>query len=382
VHGNRRDAGRAGLLCALIAAGALASAAPAPAAPGRRVTIAVEGDSVVEGALTPLGLTRGLSPQISAALARGGVRRGGPGYLAPILGRFVFSRRVAPSFGPVPAGAWAIFGHDALPPGDGISGYAAVASSATATARIRIYGSDVGVLFTTATRATPFRVEVPGRTYRLDAFAPGKPHSSQVWLSLAPGGSRILTVRGPSKGALVFGGIIDRRPPPAGAVQVESENLGHAALLPQDALAPRITEALAAQRFDITVLLWSYLAELIGNTGGQPDRISADYERGLLARARLARRHGGQCVVADATPIPVASTVSARYAAIDTRVAAEAGCVHTAALAGLWPDASRGFEDGHTLIDDVHPTVPTYRRMAAALAPVLAPMVRRAAATP
>lgn len=340
------------------------------------MTIAVVGDSVAESSLTRGGATQGLAPQIAAALARRGFARGGQGYIPPMLSRWSFSRPVPPRLGPPPRGAWELFGYGRGPYSEGLSGYGALATSARATARLRARGPDIGVLYVTTPAPAPFTVRAAGRTYRLNAFAPGPPRPHTRWLKLPPGGVRTLTVNGPSRGLLIIGGAIDRRPVAPGRVQVETHNLGHVRLLPQEALAPRITGAFARQRYDITVFLWGYLAQVVGDPAGKPDALSEAYERGLLARARLARRGRGVCVISDTTPIPVPRAVAELYSAIHARVAATAGCAHTDVLSSLWDDPASAFETGHTLVDDIHPTLGTYRRMGDALATVLEPLVR------
>lgn len=372
-------------LARLIVAGCavLALACPSAAAAagtGKRVTIAVTGDSVVESSLTAGGATRGLAPQVADAFARRGFARGGQGFVATMLPQWSFSRVVAPTHGPPPRGTWALFGYGQPPFADGMSGYSALAAPTGATASVRVSGPDVGVLYTSTPTSTPFTVAVAGRTFRLDARAAGRPHASVKWIRLPAAGRRTLTIRGPSRGALTLGGVIDRRPVPAGRIQVETHNLGHVRQLPQEALAPRIVGAVAAQRFDVTVFLWSYVSEIVSDPAAPPSRMSAGYERSLLSRARLARRHGGACVVADTTPIPVARAVALQYSAIHARVARAAGCTHTKVLVHLWKDWAHSWERGETLIDRIHPTLSGYQSMAEALEPVLEPLVSAAAA--
>jgi hypothetical protein len=165
--------------------------------------------------------------------------------------------------------------------------------------------------------------------------------------------------------------VMDRRPPPAGKVQVEVNNLAHAGLLPQDSLAPRVIDSIAELSPDVTVFVWGYVAELIIGARAAPGDLGQSYEYGLLSRARLARRNGGRCIIADTSPIPVAAAIVRRFAAIHKRVAREAGCLYTPVLSTLWKNPDTAFDRGLTQVDNVHPTPASYRRMAEALAPAI-----------
>lgn len=360
---------------------ALTLAGPATtsaAAPGKRVTIAVFGDSVAEGYTVPAFLRRALVPQIGDALGRRGFAHGGPGLIPAMPYRWRFTRpryegQVVPSDG------WRMLGARERAGFDGPSGYSAVATSPAARASVAVRGPLVAILYTTTKASVPFAVRAGSRIWRLDPFAAGEPRPAEAWLRL-PRGARSITVYGPHSGALTFSGAIDRRPVGAGKVQVEVSNLAHAGHVPDRETQPRIIQSVAAQRYGVTIFLWGYVSQLGVDLKPKPGDLGDRYERALLGRARLARSGGGECLVADATPMPVAAVITRRFAAIHRRVAAKAGCAYTGILARLWTHPSTAFDRGITQIDNIHPTPATYRRMAESLAPLLAKLVRRRAA--
>lgn len=367
-------------MASLLATGLLSALGTAPAAAhpeGHRVTVAVFGDSVAEGYGTPGYRRNALVPRLLDVLVEeGDFVRGGEG-LKPVvpfqweLGEWVPQQGKQPP----PLRAWRLVGLGGLPAFDGASGYSAVARSPAAKAVLPVSDPLVTLLYTTSRESSRFTVQAGERVWEVDAWASGPPRPAGVELRLPPGARR-LVVRGPRSGELTLTGAIARQPLTPRRTQVEVSNLAHAGRFPQFDTAPRVLDAIAEQRFDVTLLLWSYNSELATSARPRPGDAASLYEPALLRRAQIARRHGGMCVIADSTPLPVPASVRARFSAIHRRVARQAGCSHTDVLARLWRNPWASHRRGLTQSDRVHPTPASYRRMARALAAVLGAQVR------
>jgi hypothetical protein len=356
----------------LASAGGLASGSGTRAAgAGRRVTIAVFGDSVAEAYTVPDFLQRGLVPQLETSMVAAGFQRGGVGLIPVTPFRWHFNEFVPYTVGPAPGDGWLLIGYG-LAGTDGPSGYSGLASSPLASATAPIDDPLVGVLYTKNTSSGEFTVTAGSATWTIDAHSTGPPTPAETWLVM-PAGATSITVHGPASGTLLFDGVVGRQPVGAGRVQVEVDNLGHMAHLLGRDFSPRVAASLTEQRYDISVFLGGYLSELIA--ASEPDSYrETQYAAALREHAALVRAYGGRCLIVDPSPLPVPARIAARYAAIDKRAAREDGCAYSDALADLWR-AATSVERGLTLTDDIHPTAAGYALIVRALRPELEKLV-------
>jgi len=347
---------------------------PAGAA-GRRVTIAVFGDSVAEAYDVPDFLERGLVPQIETAIVGGGFERGGVGLIPVTPFRWHFNHYVPVSLGPPPADGWLLIGYG-LAGTDGPSGYSGLASTPAASATVPISDPLVGVLYTKSAAAGPFTVTAGNQTWTIDGHSSGPPAPAETWLTM-PAGARSITVHGPTSGTLLFDGVVGRRPVGAGRVQVEVDNLGHMAHLLGRDFSTRVAASLTEQGYDVSVFLGGYLSELLA--AAQPGSYRENqYASALREHAALVRAYGGRCLIVDPSPLPVPAGIAGRYAEIDRRSATQDGCAYSDAISRLWNPAT-SVRRKLTLTDDIHPTAAGYRLIVRALLPELETLVREVA---
>jgi hypothetical protein len=366
-----RDALRAAALAAVILVAGIAVAASAGAAPrpGTRVTVALFGDSVTESLLVPDYLNNGLAPQLARAESSFGFRPGGVGLVPAAPFRWHFNRWIGFGSGPVPANGWLMIGYGLSAALDGPSEYSAVATSPQASATVAISDPEVDVLYSSTDAHCPFTVTAAGHTWSIDTFAPGPPTDAASTLEL-PRGRHELTVHGPSCGALWFDGVVAHRPAPTGQVQVEVDSLAHSGKLPWDGFTSRVQQSLIEQHYNVSVLLYGYIGEVVG---GQS--ISGKYLKAVTARARIARMHGGACLIVAPTPLPVPRKTISLVSKLDRSAAQRGGCTYTTVLEHLWSSPASAERQGLVLVDGIHPSTAGYKVIARALAPVVAKMV-------
>ncbi len=353
------------LVAAIGAAPAVASPRPATG----RVTVAVFGDSVVESALIPNFLQQGMVPQLSRAVWALGFAPGGVGLIPAVRFRWHFSH-VAP-FGSVsiPRNGWLTLGFGPLPDGfDGPSGYSAVALSPLATATVAVSDPEIEVLYTSTSVPCTFKVSSAGRTWTIDTFRHGANADTGTWITL-PSGRHELTIHGPSCGVLLFDGAVARLPVQRGTVQVEVDDLGHGGGFPSIQWNQRIQQAIIGQRYDVSVFMFGYLAEDVPG-------LSPAYVSSVTSRARIARKHGGACLIVQPTPVAAPQSAVSKISRIDRSIARQVGCTYTTVLAHLWSNANTAEQRGLVLADGFHPTAAGYKLIAAALAPVIAQMIQ------
>src|SRR5215207_2952087 len=222
-----RATGRRPVRAAAIAA-TLAACMPAAAngADGRRVTVALFGDSTAEGYHLRHPQRDSLAPRLADELVRRGYERGATGLIPAMPRRFKFNA-VAHTDVPTPApGGWTAIGAGALPGVAGPSGYTAYTESPGATATAAVDGSLVDVLYEAASFVPPFTVTAGAASWTIDpSLQPAGPASTTLEL---PRGTRWVTVHGPvTPGPFVFEGLVAHRPVTPGRVQVEVHNLAH-----------------------------------------------------------------------------------------------------------------------------------------------------------
>jgi lysophospholipase L1-like esterase len=335
-----------------------------------RITVGLFGDSTSEGYHLAHPQRDGLAARLQGELVRRGYERGAEGLIPAMPQRFRFNAVNRFDAGRAPAGGWLASGYGWGPGAAGPSGYSAYTTSTGASARAPVDGTQLQVLYEAAPFAPPFTLDGGGASWTIDPSAqPAGPAST--WVTL-PAGTRSVTVHGPQRpGPMAFDGVVVHRPPTPGRVQVEVQNLAHAGHGPGEDLNPKTVAELRAQAYDVSILFWAPLAEIFDPQRGP---IQASYVRSLLQRAQLARE-SGSCLIVGAYPLPAPRYMVTRVRAADRAVARQAGCTYTSALAHLW-NARTAVRRGWVILDGVHPTPRGYQRIAKALAPVVARLVR------
>jgi hypothetical protein len=370
---SRRALVPAALLSAMLLLAAMGAAPTAGASrrPGTRVTVGLFGDSVTESLLVPNFLQEGLAPQLDRAEVALGFAAGGAGLLPAAPYRWHFNKWEQFGVTPMPKNGWLTIGYGAGSAGiDGPSGYSAVAESPLATATTEVSDPDVEILYTSSPVPCTFQVTSAGHTWTIQTYRSGPAIDTETPIVL-PSGRHELTVHGPSCGVLSFDGAVAELPPPPGQVQVEVDNLGHSGQLPWISLSPRVEDALVGQRYTISVFLYGYIGEVVGER-----KQLAPYVSAMVARARIAREHGGACLIVAPTPIEVPKSAVTLVSGLDRTAAREGHCTYTTALTHLWSSPAVGEENGFVLVDGVHPSATGYTLIDHALAPVIAKMIR------
>jgi hypothetical protein len=320
--------------------------------------------------LVPNFLQNGLAPQLSRAESPLGFAPGGAGLIPAAPFRWHFNRWVGFGLGALPKTGWLMVGYGTTPALDGPSEYSAVTTSPLASATTTVSDPQVEVLYSSTDLHCPFTVNSAGRTWTIDTFRPG-PNTDTGTALVLPPGRHELTIHGPSCGVLLFEGIVARRPVAPGQVQLEVDNLGHSGKLPWDGFTPSVQQSLLDQRYDISVLLYGYLGEIVGDK-----TVSAMYLNAVTARARLARANGGACLIVAPTPLPVPRSTVTMVSDLDRTAARRAGCLYTTVLTHLWSSPAAAERRGLVLVDGIHPGAAGDKLIAHALAPVVAQMVR------
>jgi lysophospholipase L1-like esterase len=360
------------------AAGPAGVVAAASAHTGPRVTVALYGDSVVEGYTVPNFLTDGLSPLLEDGLVGAGFSRGGTGFIPATPFRWKFkSNFVFGGGSSQPATGWQLNGFGTQTGLNGPSGYSARAISPAASATAPIDAPTVAVLYTKYAGGPTFTASAGGQTWSISTNSSGPAQPTELWLNV-PAGATTLTINGPASGQFIFDGAISRRPVTAGTVQTEVEDLGHMGhLLGQD-LTQLVQESIVQQRFGVSIFLGGYLYIEEATSASAANRRAKEYLSNLRKYVDLIRTYHGKCLIASPTPLASAPGLVARFDAIERSEAKVGGCSYTSALTHLWSPAT-SVAKKLTLVDDIHPTAAGYRLMVKALMPSLLPLIHQAA---
>jgi hypothetical protein len=258
-----------------------------------------------------------------------------------------------------------------VPGTDGLSGYSARTLSPSATATTTVSDPYIKVLFASSFAPCSFAVSTGARSWTINTYRPGNVLvAAQSEIDIGPG-THTLTVHGPSCGEMIFDGIVAEAPVKPGSTQIQFDNLGHAARLPQTDLLSRVEEGILQQDYKLSVFLYGYIGELLVS----PGQSATAYAQALLTRARLARMNGGACLIVEPTPLEgVPQSQVTLVSGLERSVARQAGCTYTSALAHLWnPQAA--INAGLVVLDGIHPTAKGYTLIAAKLAPIIAGLV-------
>lgn len=358
----------------------LVAAPPAGARDGPRpVRIGLTGDSIVEdGGVTS---TTNLAAAVRSALRRLGYDARGWGYV-PAHGS---TPELQPD-GAVTAAPWRFSGpwtflgltpffdpaspipHALISP-FGADGHSVESASPLATATAEISGDRFAVLFVRAPDAGSFRFSVDGRTRTVAAQAPAVDGGGIAWLN-APRDGRVrhLVEVAPLNGMLRFSGVVSERAPDPWRPSVAVMSLGRSCACAADAFPPGQRQALAALRLDVTVIMFGTNDQPALAAAGDPaarERVSA----GLRARAAVARRHGGRCLIVPPAPNPRPLAGQYELRELEHSAAAQAGCTYAPVFRRLW--RGRGSAAAGDTVDGIHPTPAGYRLMAGALAPLI-----------
>jgi len=132
-----------------------------------------------------------------------------------------------------------------------------------------------------------------------------------------------------------------------------------------------VAQSLVEQRYGISVFLYGYIGEVVGGK-----QLAAPYVSAVEARARIAREHGGACLIVAPTPIAVPRASVTMVSRLDRTVARQAHCTYTTALTHLWSSPATAERKGLVLVDGVHPSATGYTLIVHALAPLITRMVR------
>lgn len=336
--------------------------------------MALVGDSVVEGSGAPRG---DLATWVRWELRRLGAAVGADGYVAAHKSTFT----TTPdgdllSFPWTYFPTWTLDGLGlGLPSAFGANGRMSETGDPSATATAELEGDRFAVLFAHSPDAGRFTFSVDDRTVTVDA---GSAHidGSGIRSVSAPEATRskhLVTIGGPQGGLLRFTGVIVSTAVAPGTTQIEVSGVGQACACATDPLPGTRVEALTVLRPDITLLMLGLNGE--GQFLATADRhIETEYVAGLERRERIARRHGGTCVVVPHAPDPRPPEAQRLFERLARKAAKAGGCTFAPVLDHLW-DGGSSARLGLTA-DGIHPTPRGYRRMAGRLARLILSLAR------
>lgn len=336
--------------------------APAPAVAARRSVVALVGDSIVESAHLAEPRTGGLAPALRHSLRRLGFDPGGEGFIAPhpVELSVVVGARPSAGGGWTYRGGWVWITAADRPATASLFSWT-LDPAATASLQARV--DTATLVYLTGPTFGRFWFEAGGLRSVVDARAP-RPGTATRTVRLPPvRGSRVISVGEVRDGGLGLAGAFLRRDLRPGREQVEVSALGATGALGGEPETPLMKAGLSALAPRVTVLVLGTNDAIVAASTGDR-RVYPRLERGVLARARQARRSGA-CVVVPPGRARLPRDVFERVRAAERRAARRAGCAYAPVLDVL--DADRGLT-----VDGVHPRETGYERVARALARVVA----------
>ena len=350
---------------ALIVLALAALSAPATASAARRTTVALVGDSIVESSHVPDPRTEGLAPAVRRSLRRLGFDTGGEGFIAahPAEDSVVVGAHAT-------AGGWSYRGGWLWFTAPGLPGTLPLFSwtvDPMATASLRARADTARIVYLTGPAMGRFAFEVAGTRGEVDARQPRAAsaiRTVRLPSSRRPRSIRVGDVQG---GAFGLVGVFLRRAPVGGRRQLEVSALGYAGTLGSQPEDPAAEAGLAAIAPGVTVLVLGTNDAIVAASTGDR-RIYPRLERGILARARVARRSGA-CIVVPPGRGRLPLDVFRGVRAAERRAARRGGCSYAPVLDVL---GSRRY----FTLDGVHPDALGYRVVARRLAPVIASAAR------
>ena len=385
-HGRLASPRRLALAAALGAVTLLVVGPPGAAGTAtRRVTVALTGDSIVEGQ----GVTsrHGMAAELRARLHRLGFATGGLGFVPS----HAASVRALPD-GAVDGspwrytGLWRYLGVSPFFSSDrvlfraggafGADARAAETDVPGARAGATLAGDRFAVLFARGPDAGAFAFSVGGRLRIIRARAPTVEGGGMTWLAAPPDGrgAHRVAVTALGGGMARFTGVLARRSVTSHVRQAEVSQLGHSCGCAVEGLARPQREALEALRPKITLIMYGTNEQGHALTGDEATA-RRRYLTGLLRRARIARRYGGACAIVPPARNPRPAGLQRDFRAVAQRAARLGGCRYAPVLADVWGRADP-LAAGYT-VDGIHPTANGYRRMAKPLAALVRDMAGR-----
>jgi lysophospholipase L1-like esterase len=315
--------------------------------------VVLAGDSIVEGCEQRLpGHTGGLAAAVRRALRAHGLRADGRGYI-PAHDARSSTAEFPRSYWPLEyAGTWSFEGtFGAAPSSFAPDGFSSSATGGDGVLSATLSADRVGLLYGIAPDAGRFTIALDDRRERVNARG-SSPATGVKWLP-APDALDRLRISEIAGGVARVAGVIARREHD----DVEVNQVGRSGAQAADALSAPNRQALAALAPGLTVLMFGTNEEGMA-LGGDVAEAEQRLTRGIVRRARLARR-SGSCVVVPHAPNNRPGALQARLSRAAARAARAGGCDFRPVLRGVWRVGDDSIRRGLTA-DGVHPTAAGY----------------------
>lgn len=343
---HRRLARDLAAACALASCSLAWFAAASRAAP---LSVVLAGDSIVEGCEHRLpGHTGGLAAAVRRALRAHGLQADGRGYI-PAHDARNSTAEFPRSYWPLEyAGTWSFEGtFGAAPSPFAPDGFSSSAAGSDSVLSATLSADRVGLLYGIAPDAGRFTLALDDRRQRVNARGPSQA-TGVKWLP-APDALDRLRVSEIAGGVARVAGVIARREHD----DVEVNQVGRSGAQAADGLSAPNRQALAALQPGLTVLMFGTNEEGMA-LGGDVAEAEQRLTRGIVRRARLARR-SGSCVVVPHAPNNRPGPLQARLSRAAARAARAGGCDFRPVLSRVWGAGDDSIRRGLTA-DGVHPT--------------------------